>query len=170
MSSKPLARSGASSRSAVAPDGGGDNSYRSTQTMLGLWLILPLAATLVVVATWNAPPAWARALTLVLTLASLLLFGRLVIELRGGTLHWRYGYLGWPCWHVALEEVVDIKLARGPSAHAGIQFNGRKRVFTASLGSPAVELTLRDGRRVLLGSPEPDRLARFIDARLPDRR
>ena len=170
MSTNPFARSGANSRSAVAPLGGGDISYRSTQALLGLWLILPLAATLVMAATWNAPPPGGRALTLALTLAPLVLLGRLVIELRGGTLRWRYGYMGWPCWQVALEEIVDIKLTRGPSAHAGIQFNGRQRVFTASLGSPAVEFTLRDGRSVLLGSPEPDRLARFIQARLPDPR
>ncbi|HRD97825.1 MAG TPA: hypothetical protein PLA97_15655 [Rubrivivax sp.] len=138
--------------------------------MLGLWVVLPLVAVVVIAVTWNAPPPWASALTLALTLAPLLLLGRLVIELRGGTLHWRYGYMGWPRWHVALEEIVEIKLARGPSAHAGIQFNGRQRVFTASLGSPAVELTLRNGRRVLLGSPEPDRLARFIHARLPEGR
>jgi hypothetical protein len=170
MSTNPFARSGANSRSAVAPLGGGDISYRSTQALLGLWLILPLAATLVMAATWNAAPPGGRALTLALTLAPLVLLGRLVIELRGGTLHWRYGYVGWPRWHLAIDEISDINLTRGPSAHAGIQFNRRQRVFTASLGSPAVEFTLRDGRRVLLGSPEPDRLARFIQARLPQRR
>lgn len=169
MSTRPVARPGNPSGSGVAAEGG-EISYRSTQAMPGLWLILPLVATLVIAATWNAQPAWARLLTLGLTLAPLPLLGRLVIELRRGILHWRYGYLGWPSWHLALEEIVDIQLTRGPSAHAGIQFNGTQRVFTARLGSPAVELTLRDGRRVLLGSPEPDRLARFIDARLPDRR
>jgi hypothetical protein len=57
MSTKSLRpKSGANARSHRPLLGGGDISYRSTQAMLGLWLILPLAAALVMAATWNAPP------------------------------------------------------------------------------------------------------------------
>lgn len=150
---------------------GGEVSYRSSQWLLALWLILPLHGALVAVLTWFTPsPAWVKMLVLGLPLLILVVLGRLVIELSGGILHWRYGFVGWPRWRVAIDEIVELKLTRGPPAHAGIQFKGKQRVFTAALGSPAVELSLRDGRRVLLGSPEPDRLARFIQARLPDRR
>ncbi len=149
---------------------GGHISYRSTQAMLGLWLIMPLAAGLSLYLSWNAPPAWARALVLAATLLPLFLLGRLVIEIRGGVLHWCYGFIGWPRWQLAIDDIIDIQPTRGPSMHAGIQFNGKQRVYTASLGSPALEFSLRDGRRVLLGSPEPERLAQFIRVRLPRQR
>lgn len=170
MSTKPTFPRSANAASDAEPAGGRDISYRSTQAMLALWLIMPLVEAIVIATTWNAPPLWAQALAVALTPLPLLLLGRLVIELRGSVLRWSYGYVGWPRWHLAIDEISDIKLTRGPSAHAGIQFNGRQRGFTASMGSPAVEFTLHDGRRVLLGSPEPDRLARFIQARLPQRR
>lgn len=146
-------------------------SYRSTEWLVGLWAILPLTTALVLAATSQAPqPAWAQPLIAVTTLAPLLLLGRLVVELRGDTLHWRYGWLGWPRWHLALADIAAVRLARGPALHAGIQFNGRQRVYTARMGSPALELHTRDGRRILLGSPEPERLAQFIRVRLPEAR
>lgn len=170
MGIRSNARAGADGTRACAPATRGDISYRSSQWMIALWLILPLAAALVIAVSWNAPPRWAPALASVATAGPLLILGRLVVEIQDAALHWRYGFLGWPRWHVAIAEIVEIKLSRGPALHAGIQFNGRQRVFTASLGSPALELTLAGGRRILLGSPEPERLAQFIRARLPEPR
>jgi hypothetical protein len=146
-------------------------SYRSAELLRGLWLILPLTAALVLVATAGQPqPAWAQPLVALFTLLPLLPLGRLVIELRGEVLHWRYGWLGWPRWHLALADIAAVQLSRGPALHAGIQFNGRQRAFTARMGSPALELHTHDGRRILLGSPEPERLAQFIRVRLPEAR
>ena len=143
-------------------------AYRSTQMLMGLWIVLSLVLGLVWATTWNLKqPAVGLAITCAASALSLALLGRLVIEVRGRTLRWRYGFLGWPRWAIALDEIVAIQPARGPALHAGIQFKGRQRVFTASLGSPALEFRLADGRRVLLGTPEPDRLASFVRARAP---
>lgn len=152
----------------AVPSNGRHASYRSTQWLRGLWLILPLTAALVLVATASLdPPPWTQPLIALATLLPLLPLGRLVIELRGHELHWRYGFLGWPRWQLALSEIADLQLARGPALHAGIQYNGRQRVFTARLGSPALSIRTRDGRHIVLGSPEPERLAAFLRARLP---
>jgi hypothetical protein len=169
MGTKPAPRFG--SASVASPAGAREVSYRSTQIMLALWVILPLTAITVVAVSWALPqPPWTHALVVAATLLPLILLGRLVIELRGGFLSWRYGFLGWPRWRIAIDEIVEIRPTRGPAAHAGIQFSGHWRTFTASLGSPALEFTLGDGRRIVLGSPEPERLAQFIRARLPTRR
>lgn len=171
MGAKPNPPRDTKPASAAGTAGGRHLSYRSTQAMWGLWVILPLTAATVMAATWSLPqPPWAPALVLAGTLLPVLLLGRLVIKIRGDQLFWCYGYVGWPRWHITLDQVSDIRLSRGPAMHAGIQFNGQQRVYTARLGSPAVELDLRGGRRILLGSPEPERLAQFIRARLPDRR
>lgn len=171
MALKPVTASAAGLAARAGAASNGEVSYRSSQWMLALWLILPPNTALVAALTWPTPlPLWVKLLALGVPLLILLLFGRLVIELRGSLLRWRYGFVGWPRWHLALDEITEIKLTRGSLAHAGIQFKGRQRVFTASLGGPALALSLRDGRSVLLRSPEPDRLAQFIRARLPDRR
>lgn len=146
-------------------------AYRSTQAMLALWLLLPPTSALSAALTWvPGVPSLLALLLAALPFLLVLLLGRLVIELRGGHVCWSYGFIGWPRWKVDISEIAEVQLGRGPSAHAGIQFKGTLRVFTASLGSPAVEILLHDGRRVLLGSPEPERLAQFIRVRLPGRR
>lgn len=143
-------------------------SYRSSQWLLGLWIILPLVLALVIATTWNLhQPAWAWMLTSSVLALSLAVLGRLVIELRGQVLHWHYGFFGWPRWQLPLGEIEDLQAARGAAAHAGIQLGSRQSSFTAALGSPALLFTRKDGRRILLGSPEPEHLAQFIRARLP---
>jgi hypothetical protein len=142
-------------------------SYRHVQPFTMLWLLLPAGAAVAALGAWATPQAGAAlAFALVVPCAVLLLLGRLVIELRGDRLHWRFGFVGWPRWSVALDEIERIELTHARAIHgAGIKGLGRKRLFNVTMGGPALQLTLRDGRTILLGTPEPQRLRAFIEAR-----
>ena len=48
----------------------------------------------------------------------------------------------------------------------GIRFTGEGMLYNSS-GTHAVRLTLRDGRRLRLGSQHPHRLAQVLASRLP---
>jgi len=144
-------------------------SYRHVQPFTMLWLSLPVGAAAAALGAWATPQAGAAlGFAAAVPAALLLTLGRLVIELRGPRLHWSFGYIGWPRWSVALEDIERIELTRArPIQGAGIKGLGRRRLFNVSMGGPALQLTLRDGRTILLGTPEPGRLRSFIEARRP---
>jgi hypothetical protein len=50
---------------------------------------------------------------------------------------------------------------------SGIRGPVQHRLYNVTTGGPALRLHLRDGRTVTLGTPEPARLASFIEPRLP---
>jgi hypothetical protein len=143
-------------------------SYRHVQLYTMLWLLLPLTAAVTAGVTWLGPGAPLALLLAIagLPLALLLPLGRLVIELDASELRWRFGWLGRPAWREALADIVAVEKTRAPAgAGSGIRVSGRARLYNVTIGGPAVALTLRDGRRILLGTPEPERLAAFIEAR-----
>jgi hypothetical protein len=144
-------------------------SYRHVQPFTILWLVLPLGAVVGMLGASAAPQAaLPLAVATVLPCALLLLLGRLVIELRGQRLHWSFGFLGWPRWSVALDEIEHTEVTRPRAIQgAGIKGLRRNRLYNVTLGGPALRMTLRDGRTVTLGTPEPQRLAAFIAARKP---
>jgi hypothetical protein len=144
-------------------------SYRHTQVFTAMWLLLPLSACVVSVVALRGGDAHqieAMAIAWGVCIVGLAGLGRLVIELRGDRLRWRFGYLGWPRWELALREIellqcVHVSRWRG----AGIKGLGKDRLFNVSIGGPALRLTLGHNRVVTLGTPEPERLMGFIEAR-----
>jgi hypothetical protein len=144
--------------------------YRHAQPFTVLWVMLPLTAlAITALALKQRDPAvfGVLALSWGLCLTALALLGRLAIEVRSDVLHWGFGYLGWPRWQVRLNEIARTDIGR-PSAWrgAGIKGLGSNRLYNASMGGPALQLTLRDGRRITLGTPEPDRLEAILRARM----
>jgi hypothetical protein len=149
-------------------------SYRHAQLFKSMWLTMPLPALIVSVAALRGPDvhltqavliAWA---VCVVGLASL---GRLEIELRGDELHWTFGFLGWPHWSVPLRDIVKMESVRASAWRgAGIKGLGKDKLFSVSIGGPALRLNLTGGRMITLGTPEPDRLKDFIEARRPQPR
>jgi hypothetical protein len=147
-------------------------AYRHVQTYRALWLILPLTALVLALAgpALGGRPADATAglwWSLPALGGALLCLGRLVIEVDGTLLRWHFGYVGWPRWQVPLADVVQVlvtptRVAQG----SGIRGSAANRQYNVTIAGPAVLLVLRDGRRVTLGSPEAERLAAFIQARL----
>jgi hypothetical protein len=145
-------------------------SYRHTQPFMALWVVLPLSSlTVTALALNQRDPAvlGVLALTWGLCAAALALLGRLAIEVRGDALHWGFGYVGWPRWHIGIGEIARTDVGR-PSAWrgAGIKGLGSSRLYNASMGGPALQLTLHDGRKITLGTPEPDRLDTVLRARM----
>jgi len=136
-----------------------------------MWLALPLPAAFVSAAALRSGDAGllqSVVIAWVVCAVGLVSLGRLVIEVHADRLHWTYGYLGWPHWDLALHEIVDMQCVRTSRWRgAGIKGLGKDRLFNVSIGGPALRLHLAGGRIVTLGTPEPERLAAFIEARRP---
>jgi hypothetical protein len=149
----------------------GAASYRRAQPFVAMWLTLPLPGLLVSASLLERPDtdlALAASIAWAVCGIGLLGLGRMVIELRDDGLHWSFGFLGWPGWELALPDIAQVQAVRVSAWRgAGIKALGKNRLFTVTMGGPAVRLQLHDGRIVTLGTPEPERLAAFIDARRP---
>ena len=159
------------------PDTPDTPTYRPVQTYWMLWVILLATAG---VAAFMLPAEQAAGSAdalggLVLMAAclggSLLCLGRLVIELHTRELRWHFGYVGWPGWSVPLEQVTRSEIIRASYAWgSGIRGPRAHRLYNVTLGGPALRLHLRDGRTVMLGTPEPERLRDVIESRLAELR
>jgi hypothetical protein len=147
-------------------------AYQHAQTFTTLWTLMPVTSLVVAAVLWLTGDPQAQlgiGIVLSTTAVTLALFGRLVIEVHADRVRWQFGWLGVPSGSVPLGEVTAIETARGSASGAGIKGTRQDREYTAAMNSPGVRLRLKDGRSVLLGTPEPDRLRRFIEARVPRR-
>jgi hypothetical protein len=145
-------------------------AYRHVQTYWTLWVILVATGGVASLLISLEPGGDALAGTLVMAaclLGSLLCLGRLVIEVHADTLRWSFGYVGWPNWSLPLSEVARLEVTRADVFGSGIKGPARHRRYTVTMGGPALRLHLHDGRSVTLGTPDPQRLASFVQARLP---
>lgn len=145
-------------------------AYRCAQPFTTLWTLMPVTSLVLAAVLWLGGGPQAQlgiGVVLSTTVVTLAVMGRLVVEVHADRVHWRFGWLGVPRWSLPLDQVVACEPARGSAGGAGIKGSRRDREYTAALASPAVRLRLQDGRSVLIGSPEPDRLRSFIEARLP---
>lgn len=147
--------------------------YRHVQTYWMLWVILlatGAAAAFMLSAEQAAGSADALGGLIIMAASlggGLLCLGRLVIEVRTRELRWHFGYVGWPSWSVALEQVTRTEIIRASYAWgSGIRGPRAHRLYNVTLGGPALRLHLRDGRTVMLGSPEPQRLQDILQAGL----
>lgn len=152
-------------------------AYRHVQTYTMLWVILLMTggfASYIISLEQAAGSGEAIAGVLIMALslgASLLCLGRLVITVQSHELRWSFGYVGWPGWSVPWEQVTRLEPLRASFAWgSGIRGPAQHRLYNVTMGGPALRLHLLDGRTVTLGTPEPERLASFIQARLPDAR
>ncbi len=144
------------------------SAYRHVQPFTVLWAVVPSSALLITALALrhgHDGVIGVLALNWALCAAALALLGRLTIEVRGDALHWTFGYLGWPHWQVGLHEIARTEIGR-PSVWrgAGIRGLGNDRLYNAAMGGPALRLTLRNGRRITLGTPEPERLEHALRA------
>lgn len=146
-------------------------SYRQSQPFTAMWLTMPLPAVFVSAAALRISDAGliqGAAIAWLVCLVGLVSLGRLVIELREQELRWTFGYLGWPHWSLPLQDIVQMQCVRTSAWRgAGIKGLGKDKLFSVSIGGPALRLSLADGRIVTLGTPEPERLRAFIEARRP---
>jgi hypothetical protein len=90
-------------------------------------------------------------------------FSSLTIEAREGRLNWWFGFRIWRR-ELALADIAAVAVKRTPLWYGwGIRKIARGWLYNVS-GREAVELTLKDGRRILLGTDRPHQLAAVLAA------
>ncbi len=147
--------------------------WREVQPMWALLILLPLVAMGLLVATgWqNGGLSLENGLasTLLPVLAMLCLgLGRLVTEVRGDALVWRFGWLGWPRWRVPLDQIAAVEAAHSTVLEGwGIRLTREGMLYNAH-GRQAVRLTLRSGRQLRLGTRDAQRLLQALRPRIAD--
>ena len=146
------------------------SSYRHSQPYVMLWIILLLScgAGAAISVTAGGKDAGLGVTLIVLTLAAaLLLLGRMVISVDATSVHCGFGFVGWPAWETPLREIVSTEVAKANVYFgSGIKGSAKHRQYSVVMSGPALRLHLMDGRQVTLGTPEPQRLQSFIEARL----
>ena len=137
---------------------------RHTQTgwILRIFVIAPALVLLLVGPALRDHAAMSILLPLVAFLAVLgFLFSTLTIEIDDKDLRWRFGLGVWRK-SVALADIVLASRVRNPWWYGfGIHLTPYGWLYNVG-GLDAVQIVLRDGRRVRLGTDEPDALARSL--------
>lgn len=142
-----------------------DLVWREVQLLWPLFAVLLPVMTGLWVFTGGARHDAAWLLPLAPTLL-LLVLGRMVTEVYGDRLLWRFGWLPWPRWQVDLDDVVSVEPARSRWTEGwGLRFTADGMLYNAS-GTQAVRLVLRDGRRLRLGSQMPRDLMQTLQGRI----
>jgi hypothetical protein len=151
-------------------------SYAHTQS--GTTIIWSLAAAAIIVvgslflttrATGGigALPTPALAIVgvvLVILLSAGVVFSRLNVRVENGELSWRFG-LGFLEHKVPLSDIASATVVTNPVwAGFGVRRLPNAWLYNVS-GTRAVELVMRDGSRVRIGSDEPEALQRAVDGR-----
>ncbi len=139
--------------------------YRERQ--VGWVLILGLLGSALIVWAVSPPePVWPIALAIgSMSLLSLAL-GRLTVEVGGGELRWRYGWLGLPRWRVPLADIERIEPCRTRAVEGwGIHRTKEGWLYNIA-GQDALRVVRRDGRRFRLGSADIAGLQRVLQPRL----
>lgn len=148
-------------------------SYRSTQPLTLLWIVLPAAAIAATTGVALGDPAVLPPVLMILSVcfgALLLTLGRLVIELDDVELRWSFGFVGWPRWHMRLQDIASVSIAETSWIEGwGIRRTRQGWLYNAS-GRHCVRLVGHNGKVTRLGSQDPQRLRTFVEARLPLKR
>lgn len=143
--------------------------YREHQVGWVLVLLLLGSAAAVLVVTHGAEPAWPHRVALALMLLPALGLGRLTVEVAGGELRWRFGWLGWLGWpggRIALADIRSIERCQtGWLDGWGIR-STREGMLYNMAGRDALRVTRCDGRRFRIGSADVAGLARVLEPRL----
>ncbi|MFN3302683.1 MAG: hypothetical protein ACK44A_03080 [Roseateles sp.] len=141
-----------------------DLVWREVQPLWPLLIVLLLPAGL-----WPLADGAHRDAAWLLPFAPALLalaLGRMVTEVYGDRLVWRFGWLPWPRWQVDVDDVISVEPARSRWTEGwGLRFTAEGMLYNAS-GTQAVRLALRDGRRLRLGSRVPRELIKALQGRI----
>jgi hypothetical protein len=140
-------------------------SYEHSQRATWMYVI-PLA--LAAVSVWgifegSPTPAWFLMGTNLILLIVIIDFSSLTIAVDSDGVHWFFGF-GWPSGHLHFDEIKTVEITRttileGWGLHYTIWHGWLWNVW----GFQAVRLTYAGGRRVTLGTDDPQGLREAIE-------
>lgn len=136
--------------------------YRHRQ--FGTMLVALLGGTVIGVLLAAYHTGWHPLALAVLSIPALvlLLFHSLTVEVTDETVHVHFGP-GLASFDFALRDIESVTAVRNPWYYGwGIRITPHGWLYNVS-GLDAVELRLRSGRRVRIGTDEPQRLAEAIE-------
>jgi hypothetical protein len=121
-----------------------------------LLAVLAMARTTVAWSTWPIV-----LLSIGIAAASIVVFSRMVVEIRDGVIRWAFG-VGFPRYSLPLSEVQSAAVVTSSWIFGvGIHFIPRGILYNV-WGRKAVEITKTNGRRIRLGTDEPEALLAAI--------
>lgn len=137
--------------------------YRRTQFASSLVLICAATAAFVyVMMRLTAAPSWMFFGVLTVLGVVSLIFSTMTVMVCAESVEW-WLTLGLFRNSLRLDEIEDVSVTHVPSvAGYGFRTNGSNRLWRVS-GSDVVVMTLKDGRRIALGTPDAQRLAIAIE-------
>ena len=138
--------------------------YQKTQT--GTWMFVAMAATtaLLLFAQYSKPQATLWPAYVIIALAALL-FSSLRIQIDDNNLYWHFGPGFWKK-SLSLAEIRSVQCVRNKWYYGlGIRLLSTGWLYNVS-GLDAVELCLKDGTTVTLGTDDPAGLSRAIELQL----
>ena len=92
----------------------------------------------------------------------LLISFRMTITVTGERIQWSMG-AGFPRWSAPVREIAAVQIVRNPWYYGwGIRLTPSGMLYSVS-GFQAVELSLRGGKTIRIGSDEPEALAAAIN-------
>jgi hypothetical protein len=146
--------------------------YSHTQVGYGMLLVSSLvvggviAAIAPAFASGTRPPMvfWISIIaTAVVVLSLLFHFSRLHVDIRGGQLAWRFGF-GSRGYTLPLGEIREARVVQNSWVYGiGIRLTPNGTLYNVATG-PAVQVIARDGKRIQLGTDEPERLLASLTA------
>ena len=142
--------------------------FRQRQWLTALWFALPagvLGATLGLLQGVGGNVVWGIGAAWVIAALLLTVLGTFTIDVDDTTLEWRFGWLGRPRWRLPIASIARLEPAESSWFEGwGIRFTREGMLYNAS-GKRCVRIHTVGGRRLRLGSPDPQRLIAFIEAR-----
>lgn len=136
-------------------------TYRHTQVGYGFLAVVGGLAVWSAVAAARSPGAAGPLVGMVVAAACAALFPSLTVTVDGERLAWRFG-AGLLRGSVDMAQVAEVRPVRNSPLHGwGIRFFPDGRTYNVS-GLDAVEVVLRSGRRIRLGTDEPRALTEAI--------
>ena len=139
-------------------------AYRHTQVGHGFLAVTAVVGTVSALAAARSPGSAGPWLGIGIAAACAVLFSSLTVTMDGERLAWRFG-AGLIRGAVELRQVVDFRPVRNSPLHGwGIRRFPDGRIYNVS-GLDAVEVLLHGGRRIRLGTDQPQELVRALRAR-----
>ncbi len=144
--------------------------YVESQFSSVIWVALPVVSAAGFLLHFNlrdhAQRDAAIAIIVLVNIIALALLGKLTISIDATHLRWRFGFLGWPAWSVALADISAAEETRSRCIEGwGIKYTKQGMLYNA-YGTAAVRIHRRNGKSFRLGCSDPRRLLNYLEPRM----